>query len=158
MGDIVFNIAKGKVNGYVDRVANNDPANSAIVVVLLQASEADATLQDYDTLSALIGAAGNTEATFTNYARKVLTDSVISAPAPDDTGNTQSADAPDQTWTSAGGTVDNTMTKVIFCYDPDSTGGTDADLVPLTAHDFTPTTNGNDLIMNLAAAGFYTAS
>jgi len=36
MGNIVFNIAKGKVNEYVARVDGNDPANSALVLVLLK--------------------------------------------------------------------------------------------------------------------------
>ena len=77
MADGVFNVAKGKVNEYHDRVDNNDPANSAIIVVLLQVAEADATLQDYATLSALLAGA-NTECTFTNYARKVITDTATS--------------------------------------------------------------------------------
>ena len=157
MVDIVFNISKGKVNAYVERVANNDPANSAIVIVLLQASEADAVLEDYDSLSLLLAAAGNTEANFTNYARKVLTDADLSAPAPNDTDNTQASDAPDQTWTNAGGASNNTLTKVVFCYDPDTTAGDDTTLIPLTAQDYAPTTNGNDLVMNLNAAGFYRA-
>lgn len=158
MADGVFNVAKGKVNGYVDRVADNDPTNSAIVVVLLQASEADATLEDYDTLNDILGAAGNTEADFTNYARKVLTDSVITNSTVDDTNDRRESDIPDQTWSSAGGTTDNTMTKVIICYDNDSTGGNDTNLIPLTHHDFTPTTNGNDLVMNVDANGFFRAS
>jgi len=157
MADGVFNIAKGMVNGYVDRVATNDPANSALVVVLLQVSEIDATLEDYDTLGALL-LGSNTESDFTNYARKVLTDSVISSPSPDDTNNYQEADIPDQTWSSAGGTTDNTMTKVIICYDNDSTGGNDTNLIPLTHHDFTPTTNGNDLVMNVDSNGFFRAT
>jgi hypothetical protein len=157
MADGVFNIAKGRVNEYVGRVDANDPTNSALVVVLLKVSEADGTLEDYDTLSALIAGA-NTEADFTNYARKVLVDTDVSNPAPDDTNNRQDADIPDQTWTSAGGTTDNTLTKLIVCYDNDSTGGTDANLIPLTHHDFAITTNGNDLSALINAAGFYRAA
>lgn len=157
MANGVFNIAKGKVNEYANRIASNDPANSALIVVLLQVAEADGTLEDYDDLAALL-AGSNTEATFTNYARKVLTDADITAPVPDDTGNTQSADMPDQTWTAAGGTTDNTLVKLVVCYDSDSTGGTDANLVPITHHDFSTTTTGNDLTAQIAAAGFFTAS
>jgi len=157
MADQVFNIAKGKVNGYVDRVANNDPTNSAIVLVLLKAAEADATLIDYDDLSTLLAAAGNTEADFTNYARIVLTDADLTAPTPDDANDEQNADFPDQTIISAGGTTDNTLVKCIVCYDPDTTGGTDADLVPLTHQDYAVTTNGNNLNVNVNASGFYSA-
>lgn len=158
MADGVFNIAKGRVNEYVNRVDSNDPTNSALVVVLLQASEADGTLEDYDDLSTLLAAAGNTEATFTNYARKVLTDADITGPSVDDTNNWQSSDIPDQTWTSAGGATNNTLTKCLICYDNDSTGGTDANIIPLCYYDFAATTDGNDLTAQINASGFYRAS
>ena len=76
MGDLAFNVAKGRVVEFYNRVETNDPNNSAFIVVLLKAVEADAVLQDYDDLGALLGAAGNTEADFTNYARKVVTNTV----------------------------------------------------------------------------------
>lgn len=157
MASIVFNIAKGKVNAYTERVAGNDPANSALVLVLLKTAEADATLQDYDTLGALLAGA-NTEADFTNYARKVLTDADISAPTVDDSGNEQYSDFPDQTWVAAGGAANNTTAKLLVCYDPDTTGGTDANLIPLTAHDFVATTDGNDLGARPPANGFFGAN
>ena len=157
MADGTFNIAKGKVNGYVDRVDTNDPTNSALIIVLLKVAEADGTLEDYDTLSALL-AGSNTEADFTNYARKTLTDSDLTAPTPDDTNNWQTADMPDQTWTSAGGATNNTLVKLLVCYDNDSTGGTDANIVPLTHHDFAATTDGSDLVNVVNAVGFFKAS
>lgn len=158
MADGVFNVAKGRVNELHNRVAGNDPANSALVLVLLQASEADATLEDYDTLAALLGAAGNTEATFTNYARKVLTDADISASAVDDANNRRESDIPDPTWASAGGATNNTMTKLLVCYDPDTTGGDDTALIPLTHHDYTEATSGGDITAVINAAGYYRAS
>ena len=158
MADGVFNIAKGRVIELHNRVDTNDPTNSGLVVVLCKVSEADATLEDYDDLNALLGSAGNTEADFTNYARKVLTDSDITAATPDDTNNWQQCDIPDQTWSSAGGTLDNTLTKVIICYDNDTTGGNDTNLIPLTHHDFTPTTNGNDLVLQIDSNGYFRAA
>lgn len=157
MADGVFNVSKGRVNEYVARVAGNDPTDSALVVVLLQVAEADGTLQDYDDLAAIL-AGSNTEADFTNYARVVLTDADVSAPTPDDTNDWQAADIPDQTWAAAGGTTDNTLVKLVICYDPDSTGGTDADLVPLTHHDFAVTTDGTDLLAQIDASGFFRAA
>lgn len=147
MADVVFNIAKGRVNEYYDRVANNDPANSAIVVVLLKAAEADATLIDYDDLSTLLAAGGNTECDFTNYARQVYTDADITAPSPDDSADDQEASITQKTISNAGGTTDNTLAKAIICYDSDTTSGTDANLIPLTAHDASETTNGQDLVI-----------
>lgn len=157
MADGVFNISKGRVNEYVARVAGNDPSDSALVVVLLKTAEADGTLQDYDDLAAIL-AGSNTEADFTNYARMVLTDADVSAPAPDDANDWQAADIPDQAWTAAGGTLDNTLVKLLVCYDPDSTGGTDADIIPLTHHDFAVTTDGTDLLAQIDASGFFRAT
>ncbi len=143
-----FNIAKGKINEYWDRVDSNDPTNSAIIMVMLTANVADGTLEDFDDLSALLADAGNTEAIFTNYVRPVLTDTDLTAPTPDDTNNRQDASIPQVTITSAGGATNNTMTKVLLCYDPDTTGGTDANIVPLMHFDYTETTDGTDLIIN----------
>ncbi len=158
MGNIVFNIAKGKVNEYVARVDGNDPANSALVLVLLKTVEADATLQDYDTLAAIL-AGSNVEADATGYVRKTVSDTGVTAPTPDDGTNTQSADiTTDPVWASIGGASNNNLVKLLVCYDPDTTGGTDANIVPLTAHDFAVTTNGGDITAQLAAAGFFTAS
>ena len=158
MADGVFNIAKGRVIELHNRVDSNDPVNSVLTVVLLKASEADATLEDYDDLNALLGAAGNTEADFTNYARIELDQDAISAATPDDTNNWQQCDIADQTWSNAGGTLDNTLTKVVICYDDDSVSGNDTNLIPLTHHDFTPTTNGNDLVLQIDANGYFRAT
>lgn len=161
MANIVFNISKGEVNAYTKRVVNNDPANSALVLVLLKTVQADATLLDYDTLDAILTAGGgtvNVEANFTNYARKVLTNTELVAPTVDDTGNEQYSDMPDQTYTSAGGATNNTLVKALICYDNDTTGGTDANLIPLTAHDVTVTTDGNNLTLTIPVNGFYGAT
>lgn len=161
MANIVFNISKGEVNAYTKRVVNNDPANSALVLVLLKTVQADATLLDYDTLGAILTAGGgtaNVEADFTNYARKVLTNTELSAPTVDDTGNEQYSDMPDQTYTSAGGATNNTLVKALVCYDSDTTSGTDANLIPLTAHDVSVTTDGNNLTLTIPANGFYGAT
>ena len=159
MADQPFNIAKGRVVEWYNRIESNDPTNAAFILVLLKASEADAVLIDYDDLGALLGAVGNTEADFTNYARKVLTDVELAAlPAPDDTNNQYDIDLPDQTWTAAGGAVNNTLVKALICYDSDTTLGTDANIIPCAHYDFTPTTDGSDLTLKFNAAGFYRAA
>lgn len=120
-----FNIAKGKSNRYADLPGTND----ALILVLLDNTglEADAVLQDYDTLSALLAGASN-EMTFTGYARRTLAGVTVT---PNDTANTQNTDATDPAaWTNTGGAA-ATCGAAIVCYDPDTTGGTDADLVPL---------------------------
>ena len=156
MANIVFNIAKGEVNAYVKRVVNNDPANSALVVVLLKTAEADGILQDYNTLGNILAGA-NTEADFTNYSRKILTNTELSLPTVDDLGNRQFSDAPDLTYVSAGGAVNNAIVKMLICYDSDTTSGKDANLVPLVAIDWVITTDGNDLVAVFGSAGFFGA-
>ena len=154
MANGVMNIAKGRANEFYRRVDGNDPTNSVMVLVLLKVAEADATLEDYDDLSALLGAAGNTEADFTNYARKTLDDTDLASITVDDSGNTQYFTFVDQTWTSAGGATNNTLVKLLVCYDNDSTGGTDANIVPISHHDFSATTNGNDLTADFGTKVF----
>lgn len=156
MADFVFNIAKGRVAELYNRVDSNDPTNSALVVVALVATATDAVMRDYDTLSALLGDANVAEATNTNYARKTLTDTDLAAMAPDDTNDRMDLDIPDQTWT--GVAAGDNWTDLVICYDDDTTGGTDANLIPLTLHDFAVTPDGSDITAQIAAAGFYRAS
>lgn len=160
MADGVFNIAKGRVVELYNNVKSNSPANSAFIVLLLKATglEADDTLNNYDDISALLTAA-NDEADFTNYARKQLTDAELAAlPAPDDTNNRRDLDIPDQVWANAGGATNNSLGKLLTAYDSDTTAGTDANLVPMTYHDFVVTTDGSQLTAQIAAAGFYRAA
>jgi hypothetical protein len=152
MASFVFNIALGRVAELYRRVKANDPANSALVLVAINAGAAtDATMRDYDTLAQLIADADVVEVTNAGYARKVLTDVDLAAfPAPDDTNNRIELSLPAQTWaTVAAGTA---WTDIVVCYDPDTTGGTDADLVPLTLFDFPKTPDGGDIPM---AAGVF---
>lgn len=161
MGNIVTNQAKGRVNEYTSRVVNNDPANSALIVVLLKTAEADAALLDYDTLGALLSAGGgtaNVEADFTNYARKTLTNADLVAPTVDDTANEQYSDIPNPVYTAAGGATNNSLVRMLICYDSDTTAGTDTNIIPLTIHDVSATTDGNDLTFNIPANGFYAAT
>jgi hypothetical protein len=141
---------------FYNRVKSNDPANSALIIVAIDANgDSDATMRDRDDLAALLGGTAN-EVTNANYARKVLTDADLAAFAPDDANDRVDLDIPDQTWTAiAAGTA---WTDLIICYDPDTTGGTDSSIIPLTCHDFAVTPDGSDIVAQIAAAGFYRAS
>lgn len=152
MADFVFNIAKGKVKYYAELPAAND----ALRVVLLKNTglETDSTLRDYDNLSALL-AGSSDEADFTNYSRKTLAGIALTV---DDTNDRLDVDADDITWTSAGGAANNTLGKLLICYDDDTTGGNDTNIIPLTAHDFVVTTDGSDLIGQVAVGGWFRAS
>lgn len=158
MGDFVFNVSKGRAAEFHFRVKNNDPANSALVVVILKAAglEADATLKDYADLAAILAAA-NDEATNVNYARKVLTDADLAALTIDTANDRVDADMPDQTF-AAIATAGGAWGKAIVCYDSDTTSGTDASIIPMTGQDFAVTPDGNDILLQVAAAGYYRAA
>lgn len=144
MATVVSNIAKGRVIELYDRVKNNDPANSAIILVPLETSGlvSDATLIDYDTLSDCLAGATNEQ---TTMGRKTLTDSdLASIPTPDDTNDRNERSLPTVTWTAATG---NAISKIAVCYDSDTTSGTDANIVVLTYMDFVVTPSGADIQM-----------
>jgi hypothetical protein len=155
MADIVFNIAKGRVVEFFNRVDVNDPTNSALIIVPVDVGgTTDATIRDFDTLSAITGG-GVTERTTGGWNRKTLTDADITMPAPDDTNDRYDIDIPDQTWTAVSA---GAVTDLIICYDSDTTAGTDANIIPLTMHDFAITPDGSDVTAVIAAAGFFRAS
>lgn len=156
MADLVFNIAKGRVAELYNRVDTNDPANSALIIAIIDAGgETDDNMRDTDTFTALFATTAD-EVTNTNYARKVLTDSDLSAFAPDDTNNRVDLDFADQTWTSVA--AGDAWTDLIVGYDNDTTGGTDANIIPMTLHDFAVTPDGSDITAQVNSAGFFRAA
>lgn len=153
MANIVFNIAKGRVVELYNRVENNDPTNAAIILVPIETTglEADATLIDADTLAAVLAGTTNEQ---TTMGRKTLTDADLAAlPAPDDTNDRYDVSLPTVTWTAATG---NAISKILVCYDSDTTGGTDANIIPLTMFDFVQTPSGADIQMTTGV--FFRAS
>ena len=159
MADYVFNVVKGRAAELYNRVDLSDPTNAVLVVVLLAATgiETDAVLKDKDDLAAVVSGTTN-EATNTGYARKVLSDADIVAFAPDDTNDRVDLDIPDQTWTAVANDGTGAIGDLLVCYDSDSAAGTDANIVPMTQHDFAVTADGSDITAQVAAAGFFRAS
>jgi hypothetical protein len=131
MASVQFNISKGREVEFYNRVLNNDPANSALIMMVLRSGSANGVngLVDFDTFSAIL-AGGYTEVTNTNYARKTLTDADLSAWAPDDTNNRVVLTLPLQSFLNI--SSGNTWDLVVVGYDNDTTGGTDANIVPIT--------------------------
>lgn len=134
MGQLVTNVGRGRAVELHNRVNDNDPANAALILVVLAESglESDDLLRDYDTLSALLAGASN-EVTNTNYARKTLTDADLAAPTVDDALDKVSLTFGTQTFTSIA--AGDSWRKLLVCYDSDTTAGTDANIVPIVAHD-----------------------
>lgn len=144
MASIVANVAKGRVVEFYSRVKSNDPANSALVLVPIETTglEADATLIDAATLTAWLAGTTNEQSTM---GRKILTDAELAAmPSPDNTNDRYEISLPTVTWTSATG---NAISKILVCYDGDTTAGTDADIIPLFQFDFATTPGGTDIQM-----------
>lgn len=138
-----FNSTRSRVGAWLDA----DPDRFGIL--LLQASEAAAAMRDHDTLAELLGAEGNTEATFTNYARKA---GLTASGTIDDAADTETVYLPDQIFASAGGTVDNTLTTAVVFYEQ---AANDASRRPVAAIDLPFTTDGSDLILKLSENGVY---
>ncbi len=134
MADFVFNVAKGRVATYASLPAAND----ALIVIPIEASgvESDATIRDYDTVAAILAAATNEQ---TTMGRKTVTSVTVTV---DDTNDRVAIDIADLTWTGATG---NAVSDLLVAYDPDTTGGTDTDLIPLSWHDFSVTPDGSDI-------------
>lgn len=156
MGDGVFNIAKGRVGEFFNRVDANDPATATLKIVVLKAAglEADDTLNNYDTLADVLAAA-NDEATNTGYARLSLSDSDIAMGSPDDTNNRFDYDIPDPAWSNVQATG-GAWGKLLVCYDPNSSA--DSAIIPLTFHDFAVTPDGTNITGTVASTGFFRSS
>jgi hypothetical protein len=148
MANFVFNIAKGRVVEYYNRAESNDPANSALILVPLSASGTEAQGQDLDDLAAVEADANFAERTTGGWVRKTLESVQLAAlPAPDDVNNRYGVQVPAVTWTTPA--AGNNTTGLLVCYDPDTTGGADSAIIPLTHHDFVVTTDGNDVVLNV---------
>ncbi|WUI02094.1 hypothetical protein OHR68_09890 [Spirillospora sp. NBC_00431] len=139
MANIVFNIALGKVKYYAELPAAND----ALIVVPIETTGivTDATMRDYDNLSLLLAGASNEQ---TTMGRKTLANVTVTV---DDTNDRVALDCDDVVWLAASG---NAVSALVICYDPDTTGGTDSDIVPLSKHDFAITPDGSDVTATVA--------
>lgn len=152
MSNDAYNICKGRAVELYNRVKSNDPANSALILVPLETSglETVAVLIDKDDLAAVLSGTTNEQ---TTMGRKTLTDSDLAAfPAPDDTNDRYDISLPTVTWTAATG---NAISKILVCYDSDTTSGTDSNVLPVCMFDFAVTPDGSDVQMTTGV--FYRA-
>jgi len=145
MANFVFNQAHGKV-------AEKAADGATLKLLVLKTAGSDADLKDLDTIAAVLAEGATSEADFTNYARKTLSNVAVNVSDVDDD---VSVDADDVVFPLAGGASNNTTTDVIIYEDVD---GSDANAIPLVQLDAVFTTNGNDVTLNFSADGFYGAS
>lgn len=139
MANLVFNVSLGRLAYYTSLPAAND----ALVMVPLESSglETDAVLRDKTDLASLVAGTTNEQ---TTVGRKTLASVTVTV---DNTNDRVALDAADVTWTAPTG---NAVGAVVICYDPDTTVGTDADLIPLTKHDLSWTPDGNNFTLTIA--------
>ncbi len=146
MANYVFNIAKGRIGELFNRVDGNDPANSAIILVPLSASDTEANAQDADDLTAALATAIN-EQSASGWARVTLTDTQLAATNSevDDTNNRWDVSLPS---TSLGSPTAGSTTGLLVCYDSDTGAGTDANIIPLLHLDMVTTGDSNEKVIN----------
>jgi hypothetical protein len=125
-----------------------------LVVVLLKVQEAvEDTLLARTTLANIL-ANGSTEANFTNYTRKLVNGANVTVTV-DSANNRATVTIPNQLYTSAGGAINNSLVAAIVCYDPDTTSGTDADIIPLSKLDLSYTTDGTSMMLAFSSGYFH---
>ena len=157
MANFVYNRGLGRGTEWAERVNADDPTNSALIIMVLATTgiESDATLKDKDDFAAVVSGTTN-EVTNTDYARKTLDQTGGITITYDDTNDRVDVDIPDQTFT--GVDAGDGWNDIVIGYDSDTTAGTDANILPLSQHDFVVTPDGSDIVAQIATAGFYRAS
>jgi len=156
--NFVFNRAKGRVNELLTRVDTNDPANSAVIVIVMSAAGSAAQGQDLDDFAAVEADANFAEATggTTPWGRKTLTDADIALPAPTDASDFFAVTVGNLVFTPSADTPD--AVAIIFCYDNDTTAGNDSNLIPMVQLIATAVSDGSQITFQSHADGFFKAT
>lgn len=135
MAAVQFNVSLGRETEMFLRVLNSDPTNAVFrLVVLAQGGDSLNTLRDYDTLAAVL-AGPSAEVTNAGYSRISFDNTDLSAYTVDDTNNQIMLELGLATFGSPDIAAGDIWDIGLVCYDSDSTGGTDANIVPVTAHE-----------------------
>ena len=148
MGNIVFNVAKGRVAYLATLPGTSD----ALIAVPFEAVglASDATMQDYQSLFAISNGSSNEQAIM---GRKTLTSVTATV---NYTDNRVEVDAADPTWTAADGSPTGAL---VICYWPDTTVADDTLITPLVKLDFSEIPDGvNPISAVFPTGGFYWAS
>lgn len=158
MANFVFGTTgAGRVGEYVNRVLNNDPTNSALIAIPMSQSGTAEQAEALTTMAAVESDANFAEQTAGSWGRKTIDETGEGlAWAWDATNNRNEADMNDIVWTAP--LAGNNTTGLLICYDSDTTGGTDANLIPLIHLDMAVTANGQQVTYQVNAEGFYNAT
>ena len=142
MANVVCNVAKGRIVEFYKRVVDNDPANSAFILIPVATAglEADSVLIDKQTVADFFSGTTSIQSTL---PRVTITNAELAAlSAPNTTGDYYSAYLPDFGYVSAAGAA---ISKLLVAFDYDTAAGTDATLIPCAVLDFALTPDGNSV-------------
>jgi len=153
VSDILFNITRGQKSELHLRVNANDPTNAVLVIVAVVSTDTQAVLEDVDDLTELLALSNTAEATNSGYSRLILTDTDLEDIRVNHTTNTMELDLTNDPVFSSVSDGDN-WTHLVFCYDSDSTSGSDSNIIPMTMHDFVVTPNGGDITVGIDPVGY----
>lgn len=156
MGNVVFNIAKGRAAELYRNVSEGTIPTAEIQFVVINTTSADGVLQDYESLAALLADANTAEVTNDGYDRIGLGDADLAEFSVDQINDRVALDLPDQVWVAV--QAGDSWSDVVICYSPNGGLSADADIVPLTMHDFEVVPDGRDIPLEVHADGFYVAS
>jgi hypothetical protein len=120
------------------------------LLLVAEGLDADATLANYATVADIL-AGPNDEATFTNYARKILpTVAVVRDNADNSITLTLAGDPPFfLLWVDSGGTVNNHVGRIVYYYDPNPGGSTDAQRIHLISAPLDVQTDGSTIMVTI---------
>lgn len=155
MANFVFNKSKGRIVELAERVEANDPADAAFYVIPLLTSgiEAQSALEDSVSFTEVIDGTTD-EATAGGWNRKTLGNGTLTITY-DNTNNWATVDCADQTWTAVASS--NNVSALVLCY-ASVASPTNAQLTPMTHHDFVVVTDASDIVAVIATGGFFKAS
>lgn len=155
-GSVVCRQGYGATRYYATLPGSSD----AIVLIFLQASglQDDDVLRDYDTVAQVL-AGGNKECNAANYVRKQITSGATITL--DNTNNRVDVGLPTTTWTALGAMTgansQQNIAKLLVCYQPNTSTGTDSTLLVLSAHYYPFIADGSDRIVPFPN-GYYRAA
>jgi hypothetical protein len=153
MANYVFGVALGRVGGYVADVLAG--GNDAIIWIPMATSGTAEQAEGLTTFAAVEADANFSEQTAGGWSRITHDETGDSLAYAFDTANNRGeADSVDLVWPSPS----TNTTGLIACYDPDTTGGSDSDLVPLVHLDMVVTGNSQQVTFQFNAEGWYNAA
>jgi len=149
MADTALNDMKG-------RLAEIIADGADLIVIPMSADDADGTFEDGYAdafLDTVLGAAGNTEQTGSNWSRKVHTNANITQTVDDTNDLVRVILDNDDTWTAVA--ASNDVVSLLICED----GASDSVRRVIGKWDFVVTTDGNDVTANYDQTnGIWTAA